>query len=85
MSELLTTGVSGRTRTPTWVWLLVALAVGVVLTASAHLVYVATISEPACVAHVRPGQANAERGGLSAAQSSCSLPAQAIPQAGDTP
>jgi hypothetical protein len=78
MSELLTTGVSGRTRTPTRVWLLVALAVAVVLAANAHLVYVATMSEPACVAHVRPGEASVERGQFSAAQSSCS-------SAGDTP
>ena len=85
MSELLTTRVSERTRTPTRLWLLVALAVAVVLAANAHLVYVATMSEPACVDHLRPGQANVERGQFSAAQSSCSSPAQAIPQAGDTP
>jgi len=76
MSELLTTG--GRTRTPIRVWLLVALAVAVVLAANAHLVYVATMSEPACVDHRRPGEAKAEGGQFSAAQSSCS-------STGDTP
>ena len=85
MSELLTTGVGERTRTPTGVWLLVALAVAVVIATNAHPVYVATMSQPACVDHLRPGQANAERGRFSAAQSSCSSLAQAIPQAGDTP
>jgi hypothetical protein len=78
MSEFLTTSVSGRMRTPTRIWLLVALAVAVVLAANAHLVYVATMSEPACVDHVRAGQAKAESGRFSAAQSSCS-------SKGDTP
>jgi anti-sigma-K factor RskA len=78
MSELLTTGASERTRTPTWIWLLVALAIAVVLAANAHLVYVATMSEPACVDHLGPGKAKAERGQFSAAQSSCS-------STGDTP
>jgi hypothetical protein len=85
MSELLTTGLSRRARTRIWLLAALALAVAVVLGANAHLVYVATMSEPACVDHLRPGQANAERGQFSAAQSSCSSPAQAIPQAGDTP
>lgn len=76
MSELLTSGARGRT--PAWVWLLVALAIAVVLAANAHLVYVATMSEPACVDHLRSGAANAERRQFSAAQSSCS-------SAGDTP
>jgi hypothetical protein len=55
-------------------WLVLAVAVAAVLAANAHLVYVATTSEPACVAHVGPGEGNAERGRFSAAQSSCSLP-----------
>jgi hypothetical protein len=78
MSELLTTGVSGRMRTPARIWLLVALAIAIVLAANAHLVYVATMSEPACVDHRRPGEARPERGQFSAAQSSCS-------STGDTP
>ena len=48
------------------------LLVAVILAANAHLVYVATTSQPACVAHVRQGEGGAERGPFSAAQSSCS-------------
>jgi len=44
----------------------------VVLAANAHLIHVATRSQPACVEHVRQGDAGAERGQYAAAQSSCS-------------
>ena len=43
-----------------------------ILAANAHLVYVATTSQPACVAHLRTGGGSAERVQFSAAQSSCS-------------
>ena len=55
-------------------WLVVALAAAAVLAANAHLIYVATISQPACVTHLRQGEGNVERGLFSAAQSSCSPP-----------
>jgi hypothetical protein len=55
-----------------WLWLLSAAGVAALLAANAHLVYVATTSQPACVAHLRTGDGNAERGLFSAAQSSCS-------------
>jgi hypothetical protein len=42
-----------------------------VLLANAHLVYVATTSQPACVAHTRPGE-GAAPGQYSASQSACS-------------
>jgi hypothetical protein len=71
MNELLTTNIAGKARTPIRVWLLVALVVAVVLAANAHLVYVATTSQPACVDHVRPGEARSVHGQFSAAQSSC--------------
>jgi anti-sigma-K factor RskA len=72
MSELVTTDPGKRARTPSWVWLTLALMAVVVLAANAHLIYVATRSQPACVAHVRQGDAAAERGQYAAAQSSCS-------------
>lgn len=53
-------------------WLLIGLAAAAVLAANAHLLYVATTSQPACVTHLRPGEGSAERGLFSAAQSSCS-------------
>ena len=55
-----------------WLWLLSAVGVAAILAANAHLVYVAITSQPACVAHSRTGEGNAERGQFSAAQSSCS-------------
>ena len=36
-------------------WLLVVAALALVIGANAHLVYVALTSQPACVAHLRPG------------------------------
>ncbi len=53
-------------------WLLIAAALALVLAANAHLVYVATTSQPACVTHIRQGEGAAGRGQFSAAQSSCS-------------
>ena len=72
MSELVTTNSGKRARMPGWVWLTLALAAAVVLAANAHLIYVATRSQPACVEHVRRGDTGAERGHSAAAQSSCS-------------
>ena len=65
-------------------WLLIAAALALVVVANAHLVYVATISQPACVAHirqgdVRQGEGGAARGSFSAAQSSCSVARQGDP------
>lgn len=54
------------------IWLLVGAGLLLVAGANAHLVYVATTSQPDCVAHFGPGQGGAQRGSLSAAQSSCS-------------
>ena len=60
-------------------WRTMALAIAtltlsIFIAANAHLIYVATESQPACVAHTRPGGASAERGQFAAAQSSCSPP-----------
>ena len=60
-------------------WLLIASGLALVLAANAHLVYVATTSQPACVAHLRQGDGDAGRGRFSAAQSSCSPVQQGAP------
>ena len=65
--------------TPFRLWLAIGLAAAGVLAANAHLVYVATSSQPACVAHVRQGEGSAEHGLFSAAQSSCSSIKQGEP------
>jgi hypothetical protein len=41
------------------------------LIANSHLVYVAIVSQPECVAHVRQGEGAAKDGKFSAARSSC--------------
>jgi hypothetical protein len=68
-----------RKRSVTGLWLLTALVIAVIVAANAHLVYVATTSQPACVAHIRQGEGAAERGQFSAAQSSCSPVKQGAP------
>ena len=51
-------------------WWLVAAGVALFVGANAHLLYVATTSEPGCVAHVRLG-GGGSGGPFSAADSSC--------------
>jgi hypothetical protein len=63
-----------RTRVVLSVWLMIAVPIAAILAANAHLIYVATTSQPVCVTHVRLGEGNGQRGLFSAAQSSCSLP-----------
>ena len=70
MSEFAAAG--KRLRTTTRIWLLLAAAVAAVLAANAHLIYVATRSQPPCVPHLKQGEGDATRGLFSAAQSSCS-------------
>ena len=55
-------------------WVLLAVAAAVFIAANAHLIYVATMSQPACLAHLKQGEGDATRGRFSAAQSSCSPP-----------
>jgi len=54
------------------VWLLVGGGLLLLAGANAHLVYVATTSQPDCVAHLRQGEGAAHDGRFSAALSSCS-------------
>jgi hypothetical protein len=53
------------------IWLLVIAGIVAVGMINWHLVHVATMSQPECVAHVRVGEGDRERGMFSAAQSSC--------------
>jgi len=67
---------SSRMRWPTRTKIAVSLSVGagvlLVVLANVHLIYVATISQPECVAHVRQGESGPLHRPFSAAQSSCS-------------
>jgi hypothetical protein len=62
-----------RKRGSLRLWLWVAAVLALVLAANAHLIYVATASQPPCVAHVRQGEGSPAHGQFSAAQSSCSV------------
>jgi hypothetical protein len=62
---------AGR-RTRLIVGLIAGIGVLLLLGANAHLVYVATMSQPACVPHVRLGQDPPAAGAYPAAQSACS-------------
>jgi hypothetical protein len=61
-----------RSRTRIRLWLLLAAMAAIFVGANAHLIYVATTSQPACVTHLRQGEGDTARGRFSAAQSSCS-------------
>jgi hypothetical protein len=52
-------------------WLLIFAGLLLVGGANWHVVYVATRSQPDCVAHLRPGSSDGKQGLFSAAQSSC--------------
>jgi hypothetical protein len=66
------TGTATRqVRTKAVFWLALAAGLLLVLIANSHLVYVAVMSQPECVAHVRQGEGAAKDGRFSAARSSC--------------
>ena len=58
-------------RTKTVVWAAIGVGLLLLLVANSHLVYVAIMSQPECVAHVRQGEGSAKDGRFSAARSSC--------------
>ena len=58
-------------RTKALLWLAIGAGLLLVLIANSHLVYVAVVSQPECVAHVRQGEGSAADGKFSAARSSC--------------
>jgi len=58
-------------RTRIVVWAAIGAGLLLLLIANSHLVYVAFVSQPECVAHVRQGEGSARDGKFSAARSSC--------------
>jgi hypothetical protein len=60
-----------HTRTRAILWLAIGTGLLLVLIANSHLVYLAVMSQPDCVAHVRQGEGSAKDGKFSAARSSC--------------
>jgi hypothetical protein len=58
-------------RTKALVWVAIGAGLLLLLIANSHLVYVAIVSQPECVAHVRQGEGSAKDGRFSAARSSC--------------
>jgi hypothetical protein len=74
MNELGMSDKRQRARPVISLWILLAVAAAVFITANAHLIYVATMSQPACVTHLKQGEGDTTRGLFSAAESSCSPP-----------
>ena len=74
MNELTMADQQPRARPMISLWVLLAVAAAVFIAANAHLIYVATMSQPACLTHLKQGEGDATRGLFSAAQSSCSPP-----------
>jgi len=58
-------------RTKAVLWVAIGAGLLLVLIANSHLVYVAVVSQPDCVAHVRQGEGSAKDGKFRAARSSC--------------
>ncbi|MCC8963845.1 hypothetical protein H8A95_16375 [Bradyrhizobium sp. Pear76] len=72
-----------RGRATVALWSLIACGVVAVLAANAHLLYVASSSQPACVDHLRQNEAGSEPGLYRAANSSCSPSARRPPAQGN--
>jgi len=74
MNELAMSDKQPRARPMISLWVLLAVAAAVFIAVNAHLIYVATMSQPACLTHLKQGEGDASRGLFSAAESSCSPP-----------
>src|SRR5262245_3279205 len=74
VNELATPDSQPRARPMIGLWVLLVLAAAVFIAANVHLVHVATVSQPACLAHLRQGEGDAARGLYGAASSSCQPP-----------
>lgn len=72
MNELAMPDKQRRARPMIGLWVLLAVVAAVFIAANAHLLYVAVMSQPACLTHLEQGQGDATRGLFSAAESSCS-------------
>jgi len=60
-----------RFKTKPLLWAMIGAGLLLVLIANSHMVYMAVISQPECVAHVRQGEGVSKEGKFSAARSSC--------------
>jgi hypothetical protein len=60
-----------RVKAKLLLWVMIGAGVLLVLIANSHLVYMAIMSQPECVAHVRQGEGALKEGKFSAARSSC--------------
>ena len=58
-------------RPRTLLWLAIGAGLALFVAANAHLVYVAMMSQPECVAHLRTGDSPNAAAPFSAAKSSC--------------
>jgi hypothetical protein len=68
----MSTGAAIRQRKTRLVhWAAIGAGLLLLLAANSHLVYMAVLSQPDCVAHVRQGEGDAKAGKFSAAKSSC--------------
>jgi hypothetical protein len=74
MNELTMPDKQPRGRRMISLWILLAVAAAVFIAANAHMIYVAIMSQPACLTHLKQGDGDATRGLFSAAESSCSPP-----------
>jgi hypothetical protein len=67
-----------RRRARIVIWLMVGAGLVALALANTHLVLLAVLSQPSCVAHLQPGEGDARKGLFSVAESACtpdSLPA----------
>lgn len=63
--------IKSRTMGTIVLWLILMAGAGLVTLGNVHLVYVAFVSQPDCVDHVKRGGGAAAQGQFSAASSSC--------------
>ena len=71
-----------KRRATFWLCLLITSGLVLVAAANAHLLYVASLSQPSCVAHLRQGETANQPGRFAAAESSCSSPLSPAPARG---
>ena len=60
-----------RDKTKLLLWAAIGAGLLLLLIANSHLVYMAIVSQPECVAHLRQGEGDSSQGKFSAARSSC--------------
>lgn len=66
-----TGAVNRRDKTKLLLWGMIGAGLLLLLIANSHLVYMAIMSQPECVAHLRQGEGDPAQGKFSAARSSC--------------